>query len=148
RLEFKAFDMPVDRADFLPCFLLWLWLVADSDAPGYASDQDRVYDLGAVARFGWAAEGIAARAEEVLDRATNFLASRDWDPAPLGGFRQRLDRRWNPAVRLIAQIDSNPSMSALMRFLDRLAEGDETRVDTIRSCRVTPLLSNEYISCE
>jgi len=132
RLEFKAFDMPADRRDFNPYFLLWLWLVLDEQAPGQADDQDRVYDLAAVARFGWESEEVAARAEEALDRAGRLLAAVGADPEPLNWLRLRLERRWVPADPIIRQMAADPSVPGLLRFLDSIERspraGDFERV--------------------
>lgn len=121
RLELKPLDMPADRRDFRAYFLLWAWLALDEDAPGEADEQDRVYDLGAVARFGWQAEGVAARAEEALDRAGALLPAVGLDPSPLGRMRERLGRRWVPAHDLIRQWEADPSVPRLLRHLDELA---------------------------
>lgn len=121
RLEFKAFDMPANRSRFRSYFLLWLWLICDRQAPGRAEDEERIYDLGAVARLGWEAEEIAARAEEALDRAARVLAGLDFDPASLRVLRRRLEQRRTPADALIARMSTEPSVPALLRFLDRQA---------------------------
>jgi hypothetical protein len=122
RVEFKAFDMPTDRGDFQPFFLLWLWLMHDTDAPGRADDHERIYDLGAVARFGWEADEVIARVEEALDRAITVLPTLEVDIAPLRPLRQRLERRWVPAHGVIDYFRQVPSVPRLMQYLDRLAE--------------------------
>jgi carboxylate-amine ligase len=125
RVEFKSFDMPGDRRDFRLFFLLWLWLTHDTKAPGRAEDQDRVYDLGALARFGWEADEITARAEEALDRASPVLSSLDVDPSPLQMLRLRMNQRWMPALPLMQHMESADSISGLsgsLRHLDQLGE--------------------------
>jgi len=122
RVEFKSFDMPTDRRDFRPFFLLWLWLMADAKAPGRAEDQDRIYDLGQVARFGWEAEEISARAEEALDRAETVVAALGLDPSPLGRLRQRLGQRRAPADALIRQVEADSSVPGLLHYLDWVAQ--------------------------
>lgn len=121
RLEFKAFDMPADRGDFRFFFLLWLWLATERHAPGEAENPDRIYDLGAVARFGWNADRIVVRAKEALDRAEAWLPVLDVDPAPLQALRDRLRARSTPADALIHQMEINPDITELMRFLDQVA---------------------------
>jgi hypothetical protein len=99
--------------------------MADTDAPGHADDQDRIYDLGALARVGWEAEEVAARAEEALDRAERVVASLGLDPSPLGRLRQRLIQRWVPADALVRQLQADPSVPDLLRYLDRIAEAND-----------------------
>lgn len=121
RLEFKAFDMPADRNEFRRYFLLWLWLLLDEAAPGRADDQDLVYDLSAVARLGWEAEDVAARAAEALDRASTLLAAIDVDPSPLDALRRRHERRLTPAHALLLQLKADPSVPHLLHFIDQAA---------------------------
>src|SRR5207237_5838367 len=101
RLEYKTFEMTPRIADFHAYFLLWLTLLLDDGLHGRASDQTRIYDLGAVARDGLAAETVRDRAAEVLDRAPGVLAARGFDPGPLKPFRQRLETGRLPADDLI-----------------------------------------------
>lgn len=121
RVEFKSFDMPTDRQDFRPFFLLWLWLMYDVDAPGRADDQDRIYDLGQLACRGWEAETIIDRAAEALERASHVLPVLGVDPAPLQNFRQRMERRWVPAHLLIRQLEADPALPNMLRLLDRFS---------------------------
>lgn len=121
RLELKVFDMPADRGSFRAYFLLWLWLATDERAPGQAEDADRIYSLGEVARLGWDAPDVAGRAEEALDGAARWLARLGVDPGPLGGLRLQLQRRRTPAEVLIRQMKKEPSIPALLHFLDRWA---------------------------
>lgn len=125
RVEFKSFDMPTDRRDFQPFFLLWLWLMHDADAPGRADDQDRIYDLGTLAQLGWEADDVVARAEEALDRAEAVVAGLGLDPSPLGRLRQRLVQRWVPAHALIRQVEAGLSVPDLLRYLDRIAQASD-----------------------
>src|SRR5262245_40430837 len=125
RVEFKSFDMPTDRRDFRPFFLLWLWLMHDIEASGRADDQDRIYDLGQIAQFGWQTEGIVSRAEEALDRAASVAPVLGLDPSPLDRLRQRLAARLTPADALIGQIEADASVPGLLRYLDRVALGTD-----------------------
>lgn len=85
RVEFESYDMPTDRRDLAPFFLLWLWLMDDTKGSGRASDKDRIYDLGSLARAGWEAEEIASRAEEALDRAERTVTGSTWTRRRLAG---------------------------------------------------------------
>src|SRR5262249_28004512 len=83
RLEFKTFEMSWRLEDFHAYFLLWLELLLDPSLKGRASRQTRVYDLGAVARFGLEAETVPERAAEVLGGALKVLPSWGFSVRPL-----------------------------------------------------------------
>jgi carboxylate-amine ligase len=121
RVEFKSFDMPTDHRDFRPFFLLWLWLLGDAEAPGRAEDQERIYDLGEIARHGWAAEDVVVRAEEALDRATAFLPRIGIDPASLSGLHERLTMRATPAQEVRSWVNNSLDVPALMGRLLEVA---------------------------
>jgi hypothetical protein len=130
RLEFKAFDMSCGLDDFHNYFLLWLTLLLDEGLRGRATQQDRVYDLGAVARYGLDAETVRSRADEVLDRAPRVLASWGFDPQPLASFRRRLETGRLPADEIIALYEREPSLPTLLRQLASLktTEGSLAKV--------------------
>lgn len=117
RLEYKTFEASSSLDDLHAYFLLWLELLLDDDLRGRASEQTRIYDLGAVARDGLAAETVAERAAEVLDRAPDVLAGRGFDPRPLEPFRRRLETGRLPADDLIALFERERSIPAVLRHL-------------------------------
>jgi carboxylate-amine ligase len=117
RLEFKPFEMSWRLQDFENYFLLFLTLVLDDSLEGRASNQMRIYDLGAVARWGFYAEEIASRAEELLTHAPKVLKDWGFDPKPLASFEKRAYFRKTPADELI----------------DRYAEADRDLATVLRS---------------
>jgi hypothetical protein len=117
RLEFKTYEATSSLDDLHAYFLLWLELVLDDGLHGRATEPTRIYDLGAVARDGFAAETVAERAAEVLDRAPGVLAARGFDPRPLGPFRCRLETRRLPADDLIELFEREGSIPAVLRHL-------------------------------
>ncbi|MCS6849732.1 MAG: glutamate-cysteine ligase family protein [Gemmataceae bacterium] len=122
RLEFKAFEMSNRLDDFRAYLLLWLAVLLDEGLRGRASDASRVYDLGAIARDGWAVADVRERAAELLDRAPRILAAWDFDPQPLAHWGQRLERRWLPADEIIAQYETTGSLAAVLRSRAELLE--------------------------
>lgn len=120
RLEFKTFEMSWRLEDFYNYFLLWLALLLDEGLRGRASNQSRVYDLGAVARDGLETETVPERAGEVLDRAPKVLESEGFNPGPLESFRQRLATGRLPADEIIELYDREPSVASVLRHLDAL----------------------------
>jgi carboxylate-amine ligase len=137
RLEFKTFEMTCRLDDFHAYFLLWLELLLDSSLEGRASDQSRIYDLGAIARDGLDAETVRDRAEEVLDRAPGVLAGRGFDPTPLEHFRSRLAMGSLPADDLISLYERERSIPAVLRHLSTLvpaAHARTRRLEGLASC--------------
>jgi Glutamate-cysteine ligase family 2(GCS2) len=120
RLEYKTFEATNSMSDLHAYFLLWLALLLDDGLLGRASDQSRIYDLGAVARDGLNAETVAERAAEVLDRAPSVLSARGFDPWPLGDFRHRLETGRVPADDLIDLFERQPSIPDVLRSLATL----------------------------
>jgi carboxylate-amine ligase len=130
RLEYKTFETSTCLADFEAYFLLWLELLLDDGLGGRASDQSRVYDLGAVARDGLEVETIRERAAEVLDRAPDVLSLHGFNAQPLEPFAQRLLSGRLPADDLAAWFHQEPSIPALLRRLTGLSPtADSAPVD-------------------
>jgi carboxylate-amine ligase len=117
RLEYKTFEATGSASDLHAYFLLWLELLLDDGLRGRASEQSRIYDLGAVARDGLAVETVAERAAQVLDRAPGVLAGRGFDPRPLEPFRRRLETGRLPADDLIDLFERERSIRAVLRHL-------------------------------
>lgn len=129
RLEFKSYDMPRRLDDFHAYFLAWLALLLDGGLKGRACNQARVYDLGAVSRFGLKAEAIQECAAEVLDRAPEVLASWGFNPAPLATFRRRLETGRLPADDIIDLYRRNPSLPAVLRKLAGTTAAELVRIE-------------------
>ena len=128
RLEYKTFEMTPRLDDFHAYFLLWLELLLDDGLRGRASDQSRIYDLGAVARDGLQVETIAERAAEVLDRAPTVLTKWGFDPGPLEPFRRRLETGRLPADDLVDLFEREGSIPGVLRHLSALAPSKQTGV--------------------
>jgi carboxylate-amine ligase len=117
RLEYKTFEMTTRLDDFYAYFLLWLELLLDDGLRGRASDQSRIYDLGAVARDGLRVETVEERAAEVLERAPGVLTSRGFDPGPLEPYRRRLETGRLPADALSELFEREGSIPGVLRHL-------------------------------
>jgi carboxylate-amine ligase len=128
RLEYKTFETSHKLADFHAYFLLWLELLLDDGLAGRASDQSRIYDLGAVARDGLEVETIRERAGEVLDRAPAVLALHGFDAGPLAALAERLDSGRLPADDIIEWFDREPSIPALLRRFSELVPADKADI--------------------
>jgi len=115
RLEFKLFEATNRLADYHAYFLLWLALLLDEGLNGRAYHQTRVYDLGAVARFGLEANSVRRRVEEVLSRAPAVLERYGFDPSPLEEFQQRVDSGRLPADDITDAFQAANSLADVLR---------------------------------
>jgi carboxylate-amine ligase len=128
RLEFKTFEMTPCLDDFYAYFLFWLELLLDNSLRGRASDQSRIYDLGAVSRDGLQVETVVERAAEVLDRAPAVLTKWGFNPAPLEPFRRRLETGRLPADDLVELFEREGSIPGVLRHLSALVPLGYTEV--------------------
>ena len=115
RIEFKLFEATNSLADYHAYFLLWLTLLLDEGLPDRARDQTRIYDLGAVARWGLDAEAVRDRIDTVLGRSTDVLDRHGFDPGPLAEMRKRLETNRLPADEITACLHEHESLAELMR---------------------------------
>lgn len=116
RLEFKPFDMAMDRNEYECYFLLFLALLLDKKLEGRASKADRIYEMGAVATTGFAAKSVVRRANALLDQAFAVLPQWGFSTDALTTFVQRLDRKRTPADALIERyFESNQSLEQALR---------------------------------
>jgi carboxylate-amine ligase len=120
RLEFKSFEMTPQLADFHAYLLLWLTLLLDNGLAGRATNQSRVYDLGAVACDGLHVRHVRERAAEVLDSAQRILPAWGFDPAPLEPFARRVATRRVPADEILALYNRERSLPAVLKHLEAL----------------------------
>ena len=105
--------------EFYNYFLLVLALFLDESLKGRSSNQERIYDLGAVSRFGIHAEGMKIRLEEILHNAPQVLMKFGFDPSPL----KSLNLNMTTADRMISFFDDGKSIPEIMRefsFLETL----------------------------
>jgi carboxylate-amine ligase len=136
RLEFKTFETSNRMEDFHAYFLLWLELLLDAGLRGRASEQTRIYDLGAVARDGLAAETVRERAAEVLNRAPGVLGAWGFDAGPLESFRLRLETGRLPADDLIDLFEFEQSITGVLRHLATLVPAAGSGIRTIGATAV------------
>lgn len=120
RLEFKVFEMSWRLEDYRNYFLLFLALLLDDGLDGRASSQTRVYDLGAVARYGLSAPEIYDRAARILERAPEVLKRWGFHSESLASFQKRLDTRTTPADEMIQIYEKEKDLTAVLRYLARL----------------------------
>jgi carboxylate-amine ligase len=136
RLEYKTFETSNHLDDFHAYFLLWLELLLDDGLRGRASEQTRIYDLGAVARDGLAAETVRDRAAEVLDRAPGVLSNQGFDPWPLDSFRLRLETGRLPVDDLIDLFEFEGSIAGVLRPLANLVPASRAEMRPSRAVKV------------
>ncbi len=124
RMEFKLFEATNRLEDYDAYFLLWLTLLLDSELSGRSCNQTRIYDLGAVARFGLEADTVRERAGDVLSRAPAVLEPFGFDTGPLAVMRERLETNRVPADEIIGSFQESESLPEVLRTRTGLSWGN------------------------
>ncbi|MGZ3774435.1 MAG: hypothetical protein ACXVCY_11270 [Pseudobdellovibrionaceae bacterium] len=114
RLEFKVFEMSPRLEDYRNYFLMFLTLLLDESLKGRASKQTRIYDLGAVAQFGFHAPQVSERAAELLQSAFKTLPQWGFAPESLNEFVNRFERKETPADQIIKRYLETGSLSEIL----------------------------------
>jgi carboxylate-amine ligase len=128
RIEFKVFEMSKYSKDFEVYILLVLALFLDDTLKGRASDQERIYDAGAVARFGLKAEGMQDRFVELLQKAPKILTQFGFDPSPLERLHARVEHNLSPANEMLEIFAKTQSIPAVMKEFSYLETMKGTRI--------------------
>ena len=115
RMEFKLFEATNRLDDYHANFLLWLTLLLDHNLKGRSRNQTRIYDLGAVARFGLDAETVRERAGEVLARAPAVLERFGFDAGPLQIMNERLETGRLPSEDIVDLFEKTNSLADVLR---------------------------------
>lgn len=129
RLEFKLFEATNRLEDYHAYFLLWLTLLLDDGLTGRSRNQTRIYDLGAVARFGLEAETVRERAGQVLARAPAVLDRYGFDAGPLNVMNERLETGRLPADDIVEQFQKHESLADVLRTRSGLIDRSDATVD-------------------
>jgi len=129
RMEFKLFEATNRLEDYHAYFLLWLTLLLDDGLKGRSRDQTRIYDLGAVARFGLETDTVRKRAGEVLTRATAVLDRFGFDTGPFSVMNRRLETGRLPADDIIEQFQEDESLADVLRTRTGLIVRSDASVD-------------------
>lgn len=129
RLEFKLFEATNRLHDYHAYFLLWLTLLLDDGLTARSRDQTRIYDLGAVARFGLDAETVRERAGQVLSRAPAVLDRYGFDTEPLNIMNERLETGRLPADDIIEQFQKHESLADVLRTRTELIGCSDATID-------------------
>lgn len=128
RIEFKVFEMTKNVADFEAYFLLVLSLFLDEGLKGRAGNQERIYDSGAVARFGLAAEGMKYRFTELFERAFDVLPKFGFDPSPLLGIKGRIESNRTPSDEMVDLFNKTKSINEVMKEYSYLVRKNGERI--------------------
>lgn len=128
RIEFKVFEMTKNVSDFEAYFLLVLSLFLDDGLKGRAGNQERIYDSGAVARFGLQAEGMKHRFTELYDRAFEVLPRFGFDPAPLKNIAHKIETNRTPSDDMLDVYNKNKSINDVMREFSYIVTKNGERI--------------------
>lgn len=117
RIEFKVFEMTNKSQNFYNNFLLVLTLFLDESLKGRASNQERIYDSGNVARFGLEAEDVQNRLQEILEAAPKILKDHGFKFESLQLIHDQLKTKQTPADTMLAIYHQNNSLYDVMKEL-------------------------------
>lgn len=117
RIEFKVFEMTNKSQNFYNNFLLVLALFLDENLKGRATNQERIYDSGNVARFGLEAEDVQERLHELLEAAPSILTSYGFKADSLKSVSAQLKSKLTPADHLLKLYAKNSSLTDVLREL-------------------------------
>lgn len=128
RIEFKVCEMSKYSVDFKNYFLLVLALFLDQSLKGRASSQERIYDLGMVARFGLQAEGMKERFVELYSKAPSILQSYGFETNTLNLLESRIEKNLTPGDEMLEIFQATKSINQVMREFSYLETLKGTRI--------------------
>lgn len=115
RIEFKVFEMSRDLADFEAYFLLVLGLFLSDNLKGKATNQERIYDSGAVARFGLHAPGIDTVLGDLFEQCEKILPLYGFSAGPLKRLYDRFERREHISDEMLRNFDQTQSIPSVLK---------------------------------
>ena len=115
RIEFKVFEMTKDVADFEAYFHLVLGLFLSHELKGKASDQERIYDSGSVARFGLHAEGVQNVLGELFENCERILPQFGFSTKSLKRLHHRFEAREHISDSMLKIYAKTGSIPAVMK---------------------------------
>jgi hypothetical protein len=101
--------------DFENYFLLVLALFLDETLTGRAGQQERIYDLGSVSRFGLLAEGMKYRFQEIYEHAFKILPQYGFNPVSLKNLESKIEKNLTPADEMLMLFEKTKSIQEVMR---------------------------------
>ncbi len=128
RIEFKVFEMSNRMIDFKNYFLLVLALFLDEKLTGRATSQERIYDLGAVARFGLAAPEMKNRFLELYMRAPEILMKHGFNPISLQELTPQIESFWTPSTQMKEIFHKTQTLTPVMESLSWLYTLDGRKI--------------------
>ena len=122
RIEFKVFEMSRSLADFEAYFHLVLGLFLSMDLKGKSSSQERIYDLGMVARLGLHAPGVDKILGELFEQCEKTLPSFGFKTDSLKRLHARFEKREHIADEMLRIYDEKGSIPSVLREYSNLFE--------------------------
>ncbi len=123
RIEFKVFEMTKDVRDFEAYFHLVLALFLSSDLKGHSSHQERIYDLGQVARWGLNAEGVREVLGELFEKGEKTLPRFGFKTTSLKRLHERFEKRHHISDDMLSLFDQTGSIPEVLKEYSTLTSG-------------------------
>lgn len=115
RIEFKVFEMTKNSADFEAYFLLVLGLFLSSDLKGRATQQERIYDSGAVARYGLNAENVNSVLGDLFEKTETVLPKFGFSTSPLKRLYDRFESKNHISDLMLQKYDETLSIPSVLK---------------------------------
>ena len=120
RLEFKVFEMSPYLVDYENYFLMCLTLLLSDQLVGRASNRDRIYAMGEVAKHGLMLVETRDRLEKLLSAARNILPKYGFKTDSLCVLEKRLTDKQVFADELIHLYQKTGQMETVLKYLSEL----------------------------
>jgi carboxylate-amine ligase len=115
RIEFKVFEMTKNIADFEAYFHLVLGLFLCDELKGKSGNQERIYDLGSVARFGLNSEGVDKTLGELFELTEKTLPKFGFSTSSLKVLHKRFEKREHISDEMLKIFDETLSIPAVLK---------------------------------
>jgi len=128
RIEFKVFEMTNDVADFEAYFHLVLGLFLSQDLSGRASNQERIYDSGTIARLGLHFDDVRKILGELFESCEKTLPQFGFSTHSLKRLHHRFETRNHISDQMLAIYDQTDSIPAVLKEYSYLEDNRGIKV--------------------
>lgn len=122
RIEFKVFEMSKNLRDFEAYFHLVLGLFLSQELKGKSSSQERIYDLGAVSRFGLNAPEVDRVLGDLFEKCEITLPKFGFKTDSLKRLHLRLEKKSHISDEMLKIYDETGSIPSVLKEFSTLVD--------------------------